>query len=73
LTSHRAATAPKAKKRKTEQPEEVNDEEVEGEDDAEVDGKDLEDDEEDAGGEEDADEDVSFLPCLAVIRSPYEE
>lgn len=54
-------TAPKAKKRKTEPVEEVDDEEeVEGEaEDDEVEGKDLEDDEEDAG-EEDADEDVSF-------------
>jgi hypothetical protein len=54
-------TAPKAKKRKTEPVEEVDDEEeveAEAEDD-EVDGKDLEDDEEDAG-EEDADEDVSY-------------
>jgi hypothetical protein len=57
-------TAPKAKKRKTEQPEEAeDDEEVEGEDDKEVDAKDLEDDEADAG-EEDADEDVSS--CLAA-------
>lgn len=51
-------TAPKAKKRKTEQPEEA-------EDDGEVDGKDLEDDEADAG-EEDADEDVSS--CLAILH-----
>jgi hypothetical protein len=57
-------TAPKAKKRKTEQPEEAEDdeEEVVGEDDGEVDGKDLEDDEADAG-EEDADEDVSSRLC----------
>jgi len=59
-------TAPKAKKRKTEQPEEAeDDEEVEGEDDNEVDAKDLEDDEADAG-EEDADEDVSS--CFALAR-----
>jgi hypothetical protein len=59
-------TAPKAKKRKTEQPEEAeDDEEVEGEDDKEVDAKDLEDDEADAG-EEDADEDVSS--CFALAR-----
>jgi hypothetical protein len=55
-------SAPAAKKRKTEQPEEEVDDE-EGEDDAEVDGKDLEDDEADAG-EEDADEDVSS--CIAI-------
>jgi hypothetical protein len=66
-------TAPKAKKRKTEPVEEVDDEEeVEGEvDDDEVEGKDLEEDEEDAG-EEDADEDVSsrisIHPILGTRR-----
>lgn len=54
------AAPPKAKKRKTEQPVEVNDDEddVEGEDDDEVEGADLEDDKEASEPEED-DEDVS--------------
>lgn len=56
-------TAPKAKKRKTEQPEEVDDEEeVEDAAEDEVDGKELED-EEDAG-EDDGDEDVSSTAFL---------
>lgn len=47
---------PKAKKRKTQAPEEVEDEDgVEEVDDEEVDGKDLEDDEEEEGGDEDED------------------
>ena len=59
LANSLCETAPKAKKRKTEQPEEVDDEEeVEGAAEDEVDGKELED-EEDAG-EDDGDEDVSF-------------
>lgn len=58
-------TAPKPKKRKTEQPEEVgDDEDVEAEAEDEVEGKELEDDAEDAAGDddEDADEDVSLFP-----------
>lgn len=63
-------TAPKAKKRKTEQPEEVGDEpeDVEGEAEDEVEGKDLEDDEEDAG-EDEGDEDVSFYNTIARTRT----
>ena len=54
------AIAPKTKKRKTEQPKEVDDEEeVEGdEDDEEVEGAELEDDEEEDAGQ-DEDEEVS--------------
>lgn len=61
-------TAPKAKKRKTEQPEEVDDEEeVEAEAEDEVDGKELEDDEEDAG-EDEGDEDVSSAAFPVISK-----
>lgn len=59
-TDNACEIVPKAKKRKTEQPEEVDDEEeVEDAAEDEVDGKELED-EEDAG-EDDGDEDVSSI------------
>jgi len=50
---------PQSKKRKTEQPVEVaDDDEPEGEDDEDVEAADLEDDEEEVGADEDADEDA---------------